>query len=67
MTITAYFHCRKCVEENLPPRIDAGIDETGETLIVQCRTHDIPVGTFQLKEPMKGVKCAFCDDPNHKH
>lgn len=45
--ITAYLHCKRCLDEQKRPDIAVGITVNGD-LQVWCETHDINVGLLEM-------------------
>jgi hypothetical protein len=41
-----FFHCARCVEEDLRPNIGLGVTTTGTHLILVCETHELTLAKF---------------------
>jgi hypothetical protein len=52
-----YLHCRQCVEESVPPAIEAFVDQAGKVW-VWCRHHDREV--FHTKVAVMDVSKLAC-------
>jgi hypothetical protein len=56
-----YLHCKQCIEEALPPNLDAFVDKPGRVWL-WCRNHNIEVFHTQIPvlDPSQ-MKCAHCE------
>lgn len=58
-----YFHCRQCIQENLPARLEVFVDWQG-LVWVWCKTHDREVFNTQIpvldESQVRGMQCGHC-------
>ena len=65
--IHTFAHCRKCVESQQTPRIEAGLSRTG--IVVQCKKHGL-IGHWSPEQLTtflaRGPQCECCPGGMHR-
>lgn len=52
-----YLHCNTCGGE---PQIGATAEGN---LVLECERCSEPVAVFELKQPLRGMRCTTCNEP----
>jgi hypothetical protein len=66
--IEMYCHCPDCIREDSPPNIAVGVIRGGTHLQVWCETHELSLGLFALRTPLRQMVCSMCErEEPHVH